>query len=280
MFKHFIGNVYLFNKPAQEELPLVDIPIFSQNESNTEESLLIQLNKDDMTIESWKRVQKYHNQSILSIDTLRSNSGINPDYQIDLAIFLFNNRDILESLSWSSNPSYLELKTLCCLIWEYFIRLGRYYDVSSGKQLAFKLNQLKHNQLKDIILNEIDQGLEADDAIENTLSFVRQWAQFHFPRFAIAVSRIQNELAEKLGIEKADYSFFCTQVENLFKDPALIALDEYGLPLPLAEKIENKLNPEGKLDIAIDNLSKLNLDLLDNLTVFEKELLQDVKDYI
>ena len=158
--------------------------------------------------------------------------------------------------------------------------MGRYYDVSSGKQLAFKLNQLKHNQLKDIILNEIDQGLEADDAIENTLSFVRQWAQFHFPRFAIAVSRIQNELAEKLGIEKADYSFFCTQVENLFKDPALIALDEYGLPLPLAEKIENKLNPEGKLDIAIDNLSKLNLDLLDNLTVFEKELLQDVKDYI
>lgn len=60
----------------------------------------------------------------------------------------------------------------------------------------------------------------------------------------------------------------------------MIALDEYGLPLSLAEKIKNKLNPEGKLDIAIDNLSKLDLDLLNNLTVFEKELLQDVKNYI
>ena len=81
-----LGMVYLFNNPPQEELPLVDIPIFSQDESNTTDSLLIQLDKDDMTIESWKRVQKYHNQSILSIDTLRGNSGINPDYQMELAM--------------------------------------------------------------------------------------------------------------------------------------------------------------------------------------------------
>ena len=51
------------------------------------------------------------------------------------------------------------------------------------------------------------------------------------------------------------------KLKTYLKNPALIALDEYGLPLPLAEKIENKLNPEGKLDIAIDNLSKLDLDL-------------------
>lgn len=280
MFKHFIGNVYLFNNPPQEELPLVDIPVFSQDESNTKESLLIQLDKDDMTMESWSRIQKYHNQSILSIDTLRSNSGINPDYQIELATYLLNNRNILESLSWNSNPSYAELETLCCLIWSYFIHSRSYSDIYSGKQLVFKLNQLNHNQLKEIILNEINQGIEADDAIENTLNFIRQWAQFHFPRFAMAVSRIQNELAERLRLEKSDYSFFCVQVENLFKDPALIALDEYGLPLPLAEKIENKLNPEGKLDIAIDNLSKLDLDLLDNLTAFERELLLDVINYI
>ena len=266
--------------PPQEELPIVDIPLFSQDELNTEESLLIQLDKDDMTMESWKRIQKYHNQSILSIDTLRSNSGINPDYQIELAKYLSKHQYILEALSFSSNPSYAVLELLCCLIWDYFIHSRSYSDIHSGKQLAFKLNQLNHNQIKTIILNEISQGIEADDAVENTLNFIRQWAQFHFPRFAMAVSRIQNELAEKLGIEKADYSFFCTQVENLFKDPALIALDEYGLPLSLAEKIKNKLNPEGKLDIAIDNLSKLDLDLLNNLTVFEKELLQDVKNYI
>ena len=283
MFKHFIGNVYLFNNPPQEELPLVDIPIFSQDESNTTDSLLIQLDKKDMNMESWKRIQKYYNQSILSIDTLRSNSGINPDYQIELAKYLLEHQYILEGLSFISNPSYEQLEVLCCLIWDHFIHSKSYSDIYSGKQLAFKLNQLKHNQLKEIILNEISQGIEADDAVENTLNFIRQWAQFHFPRFAMAVSRIQGELVERsiLGrLEKSDFSSFCAQVENLFKDPALIALDEYGLPLPLAEKIENKLNPEGKLDIAIDNLSKLDLDLLDNLTVFEKELLRDVKNYI
>src|SRR5690606_14851751 len=31
MFKHFIGNVYVFHEPPQQELPLVDVPVFSQD---------------------------------------------------------------------------------------------------------------------------------------------------------------------------------------------------------------------------------------------------------
>ena len=278
MFQHFIGRVYLFNDPPQEELPLVEIPVFSQEE-NAEESLLIQLDKADITERSWNRIQKYYNQDILDINVLRSNSGVSPDLQINLANYLIENKRELSVLAWNNIPEYDQLDHLCCLIWEYLIESKRFCEITSGHQLAFKINQLRSNKIKEIISNEITQEKEPDEAVENTLSFIRQWAQFHFPRLAMAVCRIQNAVAERLGVAQADYSFFCGQVESLFTDSALVALDEYGLPLPLAEKLEDMLNSNGSLDTALKNLSILNFDKL-GLTTFEKEMLNDVKKSI
>jgi len=192
---------------------------------------------------------------------------------------LIENKRELSVLAWNNIPEYDQLDYLCCLIWEYLIESKRFCEITSGHQLAFKINQLRSNKIKEIISNEIFQGKEPNEAVENTLSFIRQWAQFHFPRLAMAVCRIQNAVAERLGVAQADYSFFCGQVESLFTDSALVALDEYGLPLPLAEKLENMLNSNGSLDAALKNLSILNFDKL-SLTTFEKEMLNDVKKSI
>lgn len=276
MFQHFIGHVYLFNEPPQEMLPIVDIPVFSQDE-NTKESLLIQLDKSDINPDSWQRVQKYHEQDIISLDTLRNNSGIEPKKQLDLARYLSDNPIVLEEISWNSYPEYQQLLTLCNLIWNFFIEGNSFYGITTGKQLTFKINQLRNNSIEKIIESEINNKnpKTPDDAVEDTLNFVRQWAQFHFPLLAMAVCRIQNAVADRLGIDKADYSFFCGQVENLFLDPALVALDEYGLPLALAQKLEDKINSKGSLDLAIKNLSNLNIEDLE-LSSFEKEILDDV----
>lgn len=277
MFQHFIGRVYLFNEPPQETLPIVDIPVFSQTQ-NVAESLLIQMDKNDVTPESWQRIQKYHEQHILSFDVLKNNFGINPDTQLDLAEYLLANPDIAKKLSWNSYPEYNQLQMLSKIIMEYLIQGTQLYGIISGKQLAFKINQLKNNSIETIIESEINNETnpkEPDDVVEDTLNFVRQWAQFHFPRLAMVVCRIQNAIADRLGIEKADYSFFCGQVENLFLDPALIALDEYGMPLALAQKLEDKINSKGSLDLAIKNLSTLDIENLE-LSYFEKEILVDV----
>ncbi|MEB3504163.1 hypothetical protein ROV62_09415 [Pasteurella multocida] len=267
----------MFNEPPQETLPIVDIPVFSQDE-NTNESLLIQLDAEDINSESWERVKKYHEQDIISLDVLRSNSGIEPNIQLNLANHLLNNPNILSEISWNNYPEYQQLLALCSLIWDFLIEGNQFYDIKSGKQLAFKINQLRNCSIEEIIEAEINNTRypkTPDDAVENTLNFVRQWAQFYFPRFAMAVCRIQNAIADKLGIEKADYSFFCGQVENLFLDPALVALDEYGMPLALAQKLEEKIDSKGSLDLAIKNLSTLNIEDL-QLSYFEKEILGDV----
>ena len=77
----------------------------------------------------------------------------------------------------------------------------------------------------------------------------------------------------------AEYSFFCGKVENLFSDAALVALDEYGLPFPLAKKLEHILSADGLLDNVLQNLSHLRVDTL-SLTPFEKSLIEDVKQSI
>lgn len=280
MFRHFVGKVYLFNDPPQDSLPLIEMPLFTQDSQNTTESLIIQLDKDDMKYESWARVEKYYAEEFLGLETIKSNAGIEPESQVELAKFLLKNIEITSYLAWEGHPKYEQLQILCEVIWQFFVKNNQFHEVKSGKQLTFMLNRLRLKSIKEIISQEIihNKPSPADISIEKTLGFIRHWAQFHFPRLAMTVCRIQNDVANKLNLVKADYSFYCGQVENLFLDSALIALDEYGLPLPLAEKLSNKLETES-IDVAIDSLSRLDLSELD-LNSFETSLLEDVKKYI
>lgn len=260
----------------------MEVPVFSQDSQNTSESLLIQLDESDLRGNSRKRLEPYYRQQILGIDVIRQNTGIEPQDQIALARYLVENPTELRKLSWSGYPDWEQLLNLCEKIWEFFINeTGRVGGISSGKQLAFKINQMRNTSLSSVISQEIDKGTDPDDAVEASLEFIRQWPQYRFPRLAMGVCRIQNSLVERLGKPtlKSEYSFFSGKVESLFSDAALIALDEYGLPFPIAKKLETVLNSDGMLDKALSNLSRLQVNKLP-LTSFEKSLIEDVQQSI
>lgn len=279
MFKHFIGNVYIFHEPPQAELPFVEVPVFSQDEGNTSETLLIQLDERDLEESSRKRLEPYRKQRLLSLDVLRQNNGIEPSDQLALAQHLLEAPGEVATLAWTGLPNWGELLKLCSVIWDFFVKdSGRIGGVSSGKQLTFKLNQMRTTPLRSVIEQEICRNTAPDDAVEGALEFIRQWPQYRFPRLAMGVCRVQRAVAERMHRPRlaADYSFYVGQVENLFSDPALIALDEYGLPFPLAKKLEPMLNPRGSLDVALQNLVSLKTEKL-SLTRFERALVEDVK---
>jgi hypothetical protein len=69
-----------------------------------------------------------------------------------------------------------------------------------------------------------------------------------------------------------DYTFYASKIENFFLDPAIVALDEYGIPIQLGRKLESYLSPDGNLDLALQNLATLDASSLD-LSSFEHELL-------
>lgn len=282
MFKHFIGNVYLFHEPPQENLPFVEVPVFSQDFHNTSESLLIQMDDADLAVESRKRLSPYREQTHLSLEVLRQNAGLEPEAQIRLANFLLENESIVRQLSWTGFPKYEQLQLVCELIWEYFISgTGRLGGVSSGSQLAFKLSRLRNRTFKELIQLEIDNGSDADAAVENVLEFLRQWPQFRFARLAMGISRIHNSISDKINRKdyKSEYGFYVGQVENMFSDPALVALDEYGLPFPLAKKLELLLAANGSLDSALANLANISPKKL-QLTQFEMDLIFEVQESI
>lgn len=280
MFEHFIGKVFVFHEEPQEGLPFVDIPIFTQDARNTPESLLIQMDAADLEDNSRQRLAPFENQEILSMRTLRSNIGVSPHRQIDLASDMTRRPALVTALAWSGYPTYDDLKALCVVIWDYFLQgAGMVGGVTSGSQLAFKINLLRSNNLKQLINQERGNVDSADEAVENVLDFIRQWPQYRFGRLAFAVNSIQMEIAGKLGLQAGDYSFFSGQVENLFSDPVLSALDEYGVPFPLAKKLEHVFATDGDLDKAIFRLKNIDLDAA-NVTLFEKSLLRDARDYI
>ena len=69
---------------------------------------------------------------------------------------------------------------------------------------------------------------------------------------------------------------YAQQVENLFHDSGVAALDEYGVTLPLAFRLQNLLAADNSLEGTLVRLQNLNIEKL-SLHPFERELLEDAK---
>ena len=139
MFEHFVGRVFLFDPPPEEQLPLVEIPLVTQGD-NVPDSLLIQMDSNDLTPRSKERLSEFVRSAILPMDILKQNAGIEPQDQIGLASAILSEKKY-HLLSWNSLPSWEELEYACDLIWRFFVKRGG-SGAYSGRQLAFKVNSL------------------------------------------------------------------------------------------------------------------------------------------
>lgn len=275
MFQHYVGKVYLFNAPPQDDLPFVDVPLINQN-SSTPDSLLVQLEETDLSDGSRARMAELKENTDLSMDLIKSNSGIDPGAQLKLAAEIRSNGSkYFPLLRWTGFPEYEQLETVCTLIWNFFVQESRMGGVYSAKQLTFRIDRLrKARSVKKLILSELAQqeSPDADAAVEDVLDFVRTWASFHFPRYLMALDRIQREIFMPWIGSSGDYSAYAANVENLFSSSGLVALDEYGIPLQVAEKISGNLGEHSTVDGAIAGLRNIRMKDLEKLSAFEKEL--------
>ncbi|WP_434049605.1 DEAD/DEAH box helicase [Marinobacter salarius] len=262
MFKHFIGNVYLLAPPPSEQLPFVDIPLYSQG-PDAPESLLVNMDEKDLTQQSRDRIKSITDQSYLDLKTIRGNKTVEPTLQIDFATLLDNNYEVwIKQLLWRGYPSYDQLKFICSLIWDIFggAKIGN-RSVFSASQLAFKINELSMRKpisqlIEEAISYKPDE--KVDVIISRILDFRRLWANFHFPRLLRAMESIVNSVQRAKGASRfCDYSAFSIMVENYFFDPSLVALEEYGLPIEVASRLESVLSHEGDLDKALIALKNI-----------------------
>jgi hypothetical protein len=280
MFEHFVGHVYLFNEPPTAQLPFVDFPLFTQSEL-TPESLLIQLDSDDLAPASKERLRSYSEQALLPLEVIRANASIEPDAQLRLAKEIEVRADELNwFLAWTQAPTGPQLAAVCDLIWKHFVAAARSKGgVFSARQLAFKVWQMQRTpDVAARVLQELRPGQFAaktpDEAVERVLEFERTWASFELPRYLMAVSRIQAAVFGRAGLPIGDYAPFASRIECLFKTPVIAALDEYGIPIQLAEKLQRHLRSAENLDAALEDLRVIDPQRL-NIHPFEREVLED-----
>ncbi|MCC8386314.1 hypothetical protein, partial [Photorhabdus laumondii] len=282
MLEHFIGHVYLLSPRPIEKYSFVDIPAYTQGD-DTPESLLINIDEEDLSPLSKKRIKNITQQEYLSLDVIRKNKGIDPYLQISFArLFIENYSQWADSLLWRGYPTYDQLKFICNIIWHYFngSALGG-RSVVSASQLAYKINQLRS---KNSINDDVNLALSykssknIDDIISDILNFRRLWANFHFPRLIRAIGNIVNNVQSNMNRTVfCDFSAYSIKVENYFYDPALVAMEEYGFPLEISKKFKIG-NIEGDLDTVIDYFSNLND--FGGFTRIETDFLRRVKGSI
>lgn len=286
MFSHFIGHIYLFHEPPVAELPLVDSPIFSQA-NDVPEKLLINVDIEDLNESSKSKLNKYFEQDVLSQETLRKNSYIDLDKQLELASFIQSKLNrVYNLMKWEQYPTNEQLKSACRLIWNYFVSSRkRIYGVSSGEQLHFRLNQFRgakniKNFIATIIEAENAQTPEAvNSAIELAFDIQRHWINYLFPRYLMSLGDIANDIFKKNNLPLCDYSYFASLVECYFMSPYVIPMDEYGLPIQISKRIGDIINISPDMDEALKQLSNFT-PTQELFSDIEREFIEEFKAYI
>jgi len=282
MFQHFIGRVFVLDAPPEHQLELIDIPVFTQGDE-TPLGLLVQVEDDDLSERSRQRLQPVAHQQELPFSLLRENAHIDPELQINVALRLREGGSALNRrLAWTGMPGWENLQAVCGIIFDEFVQKP-INGVFSGPQLAFRLNELRNaDSVQSFICSILDKDKyvkTADGAVEAAFLFQRNWASFAVPRYLHALDLIQKHVYATMGMPRGDYSVYAGQVENLFLEPEITALEEYGIPIQVSVKLRDRLVLGKGLDQAIASVAGLSLDG-GELSLFETRMLEDARTAI
>lgn len=288
MFRHFIGNVYVFEAPPQEELPFVDMPAINPTDT-TPSSLLIQLSPNDVPESLKEKVGKFLHQKTLPIDLLKQLSSIEPEFLLDTADHLLN-LDVRELIkcSWSSRPQYEDILYSSEIIWT---KLG---GATAARQSSMRSASMMTKWTWDLyktrsvprfrramIKNQIERDTSPDDAVENVLSFLRGWASFNYPKYLMALSEVANYVLTKRGLKGCNYAPFAVTIEHLFQPNSFSSLEEYGLPTEISEKLlaSKIFGAEDDLEAVVNSLRNRELGQFAD-GVFERRVIEDFQQGI
>ena len=277
MKHHFVGHVFVLNYEPQTELPLVDVPAFTQP-ADAPESLLIQIEQKDLSEHSLEKLKYLYGQDILPMEVMRSNSGIDPAQQLNLATEITSNiAKYHTELGWFGFPNLQQLHSVCSLIFDYLMGGKGRDGIGNANHLYMKIKTLvQEKTVSALVASELAYNKNAtpSEALETVLKFVRQWGEFHFPRYLMSLDKIQRSVFEGSGKRPGDYSVFASSVKRLFMPLGATVLEEYGLPFQVTLQIEKAKHLGDEVDEILENLREIDITSI-GLEPFEVEMAAD-----
>ncbi len=242
MFQHYVGNIFLFNPDAPSEPEQLDIPILSDPDRLSEETL-IQLGDRNLSESNRRRREQILDRTPVPEDILArfGRYGITEIEAILEDILDLKSADD-DRLLCNGVGSYKEIKASAEMIWG---RLNfNQHDVRSGAQFALLANRLNRNEsLYDFITegaSEADQYGDIDTKVDKAFNFLRG-AEYSFVEPFHLVQELVNYA---FGEGACDYSKFVGDLASWGLPGRLKSLEEFGVPAPIVQRVEHYLNPE------------------------------------
>lgn len=261
MFEHFVGNIFINQEAPQLELPIIDIPILGDQDAMNE-TMLLKLDQKELSDESVEKLKYLHAQNYLPLEIIRANSEISPINQINCAIEIENNlSEYSKNLSWTELPTKESIDIMSSLIFTILMHGHKDNLITSEKQLSYKLKALQFSgSYKDFISAEVSSTFykSLDDRIENALKFVRNWCDYTMPKYLTALESIQAYVFEKHQIKRGYYSTYLTKIRSYFDKYGSSILEEMGIPLQVASKVEMGISEKTKIDDILEKIWVLN----------------------
>jgi DEAD/DEAH box helicase len=281
MNQYFVGRVFVLEAPPDDQSFTVEFPLGVQS-ADTPMSLLLDLPAEDLQPLSQRRVEDLFARSSLSPATLRANRHVPWEVQEAIAGEIRARLpEIQPLLGWTQPPTGAQLEGVCDLIFRFLNKRAlQEYHIQSGAHLAWHLNALRMGgdlsaYVKTCVASRHPND-SPSDAVETALRLVRNVICQRFPRDLMAIDALQRDVLGGAGLHTGKYAFFAEQAENLFMPSVLFALDEYGIPLQTAQRLQGFLLPASSLDEVLVRLGRINLQTAD-LSPFENDILHDVR---
>lgn len=252
MGRHFVGNVYCLEEiPDNEDgMKEVDIAIGTQQ---PEIPLNLLYGVDDLYLTelSRKRMFDFEFNAQLNADIFSKNTKYPPQRLEELAKCI--RESVISNwnlIMWGGIPNKYQVRMLC----DYILILERNslskVNLSDADSLSIFLTQyLNSNSYSEFLRNKIDHYYpfgNISDTIDWLMKALRNAVGHNIPAAISTIASVLEYVCKNMGLSFSfDYGLAIHKFENFHLPSVYNALDEFGIPIQVAEKIAKK---ELKLD--------------------------------
>ncbi|MEI7286003.1 helicase-related protein [Pectobacterium carotovorum] len=263
MGRYFVGNVHCLEKRPEESDDDSDVVVASGMQSTDSPlNLLCGLDSDILTEDSRDRLLSFQENNLIPFEIFKKNTKYNPALISELASFIQGRMyGGWSNIMWSGIPNRSQTYFLChcLLILESKslsrARLGNIDDlvpviiqyINSGSYGDFLKSKIKYYEYKSDI----------SDTIDWLLAFLRNSIGHNIPYAISLTSQLINSLCVSYGYKDShDYGLIMHKMENYHLPGVYSALDEFGVPIQVVEKIVDNSFSELDLDTLLKEIKK------------------------
>ncbi|WP_448669487.1 helicase-related protein [Enterobacter mori] len=281
MGRYFVGNVHCIERRPEESDDESDVVVASGVQSeNTPLNLLCGLDSDLLTEGSRDRLNNFQENKLVPFEIFKRNTKYNPSLIVELASFI--QRKMHESWSeimWSGLPNRSQTHFLCsCLLMLESRSLSRIRLGNIDDLVPMIIQYLNSGSYGDFLKSKIDyyeNKSDISETIDWLLAFLRNSIGHNIPYAISLTSQLIQSLCSIFGYkDNHDYGLVMHKMENYHLPGVYSALDEFGVPIQVVEKIIDNSFLEDDLDSLLE---RIRAESYESLNLMETYFLDNLK---